>query len=336
MTKEIAPKKLVRGAFERTYLPRLPFVPWIFTHAARLEQIPVKRMFTDATQYVKCLQNARKLYGYDVITGSFDPSLEMEIGGCSVNWGGDYEIPAAGPLQNFNFGELGNVNVEEAAKTGRFGTVIESLRRINMVSGPDLALAAVVSGPLTLATGLTGRDIVKDFIERPEEAMSTIDDAAAFLLKIVKVYCQLQLDIIAIADRLMASIPEVHLAWLRSTLSPTINTVRFYDAFSVLLPGESSPDNIAKLMDLGFDGIVAAGIDLNTWNEITGTHSCVLGKAIPSRLLTASKEELQQYLDTILNGDTAPGVFLTTDGEVPADTPPDNIHLVMDILSKKI
>ena len=79
MEKEITPKKLVRGAFESADLPRLPFIPWIFTHAARLEQIPVKRMYNDPTQYVKCLQNTRKLYGYDAIVGSFDHSLELEV-----------------------------------------------------------------------------------------------------------------------------------------------------------------------------------------------------------------------------------------------------------------
>jgi uroporphyrinogen-III decarboxylase len=333
MTKEITPKKLVRGAFERADLPRLPFVPWVFTHAARLEQIPVKRIFADPTQYVKCLQNARKLYGYDAITGSFDPSLEMEIGGCSVNWRGDYEIPATSPRPDFNLDSLKDIDVEVAAKTGRFGTIIESLRRINTVSGPDLALAAVVSGPLTLAAGLTGRDIVKDFTKRPEETMSTVEATTAFLLKVVKVYCELELDIIAVADRLITAFPEVHLARLQSILSPIINTIRFYNAFSVLLPGESSPDNLAKLTDLGFDGIVAAGIDLNTWNELKSRRSCILGKAIPSRLLTIEKEELQRYIETHLNGGIAPGVFLTTDWEVPADTPPDNIHLIMNMLT---
>ena len=81
MNNVITPEKLVRGVFKSVDLPRSPFISWIFSHAARLEQITVRLMFSDPTQYVKCLQNARKLYGYDAITSSFDPTLETEICG---------------------------------------------------------------------------------------------------------------------------------------------------------------------------------------------------------------------------------------------------------------
>lgn len=334
MNGGLASKTLVRGVFESADLPRLPFIPWVFTHAVKLEQIPVRSMFGDPTQYVKCLQNARKLYGYDAITGSFDPSLEIEICGCPINWRGDYEAPSASSQPDFNIDKLKDVDVEGAGKIGRFGTVIESLRRINMVSGPNLALVAVVNGPLTIATGLRGRDLVKDFTESPEEAMRDIEATAAFLLKVIQVYGQLQLDIIVIADRLIAVFPETHFPWLQSTLSPIINTIRFYNAFSVLLPGKSSPDSISNLIDLRFDGVVVAGTDVNTWSKIKGGRSCILGEAIPSHLLTTEKEELRRYIETHVKGDITPGIFLTTDWEVPADTPPDNIHLVMNMISQ--
>jgi uroporphyrinogen-III decarboxylase len=330
----ITPKRLVRGAFESADLPRLPFIPWIFTHAARLEQIPVQRIFADPTQYTKCLQNAQKLYGYDAIISSFDSSLEMEICGCPINWRGDYETPATHPNPEFDLGRLKDIDIESAGKTGRFGTVIESLRRLNRVAGPNLALAAVVNGPLTMTAGLTGRDPLKDFAERPEEAIRAVEATARFLLKVVQVYCQLELDVIVIVERLIVFCPPDQLSWLRSTFSPIINMVRFYNAFSILLPGESSPNNITNLLDLGFDGIVAPGIDVNTWNKIRGGRSCILGKAIPTRLLNSGLKELQTYLETHLLERTEPGIFLTTDWELPPETPPDNVHLVMNMISK--
>lgn len=329
-------KQLVRGVFESAALPRLPFFPWIFTHAARLEQIPVPAMFADPTQYTKCLQNARKLYAYDGIVGSFDASLEMEMCGRPVKWGGDYAAPTVSPDPEFNLNQLKDISVENAVKTGRFGTVIESLRRINRVAGPNLALAAVVSGPLTLLAGLTGRDYPKGLAERPEEAMRAVESAAGFLLKVVQVYCQLELDIIAVSERLMPLVPTIHLPWLRSVFSPVINMVRFYNAFSVLLPGESSPDNVANLLDLGFDGIVATGIDTNAWQRIKSGRSCVLGKAIPARVLSSGLKELQKYLDTDISERVEPGVFLTTDWEVPPETPPENIQSVMRTINRKL
>jgi uroporphyrinogen-III decarboxylase len=329
----ITSKRLVRGAFESADLPRLPFVPWVFTHAARLEQIPVRRMLADPTQYTKCLQNARKLYGYDAIIGGFDPSLELEICGSHISWGGDYEAPAAVPLPEFDLGRLRDIDVENAARTGRLATVIESLRRIKLVSGQDLALAAAVTGPLSLLAGLTGRDPLRDLAEKPEEAIRAVEAAAGFLLKVVRVYCQLELDIIVIADKLMATLPAAHLSRMSSVLSPVINLVRFYNTFSVLLPGEPSPDNVTSLIDLGFDGVVTAGMDASTWHKLKGGRSCVLGKALPARVLNSSSGELPAYLETNLPEKVERGVFITTDWEVPPETPPDNIHLLMRMIS---
>ena len=328
------PKRLVRGVFESADLPRLPFIPWVFTHAARLEQIPVRSIFADPTQYTKCLQNAQKLYGYDAIISSFDPSLEMELCGCPINWRGDYETPSVRPNPEFDFGRLKDINIDSAVKTGRFGTVIESLRRINRVAGPNLALIAVVNGPLTLVAGLTGRDPVKDFAEKPEDIIKATEVAAEFLLKVVQVYCQLELDVVAIVERLIVSCSPEQLSRLRLTFSPIVNTVRFYNAFSILLPGESSPDKITNLLDLGFDGIVAPGIAVNTWHKIRNGRSCILGKAIPARLLNSDSGELQTYLETYLTQITGPGVFLTIDWELPPETPPDNVHLVMKMIGK--
>jgi uroporphyrinogen decarboxylase len=328
----ISSKRLVRGTFESADLPRLPFIPWIFTHAARLEQIPVRRIFNEPTQYTKCLQNAQKLYGYDAIISSFDSSLEMEICGCPVKWMGDYEAPLTSPNAGFDVGRLKDINVENASKMGRFGTVIESLRRINRVAGQNLALAAVVTGPLTLMSGLTTRDPVKDLIERPGDIIKSIEAIAEFLLKVVQVYCQLELDIITIADKLTAVFPSGHLPWLKSIFAPILNTIRFYNAFSVLLPGELSPDSMANLLDLGFDGIVSTGIEMTAWQEIKGGRSCALGKAIPTRFLNSVPNELQDYLESQLKVKPKPGVFLTTDWEVPSEMPPDNMHLVMNTI----
>ena len=334
MDKDITPKKLVRGVFESVDLPRLPFVPWIFSHAARLEQITVRNMFADPTQYSKCLQNARRLYGYDAITGSFDPSLELEICGYSINWRDDFEAPVVIPDPDFDFSRLKNIDVESAGKTGRFGTVIESLRRINMVSGKNIALAAIVSGPLTLAAALTGRDLTQDFSKDPGQAANAVETAAACILRIVQVYCKIQLDIIAIADRLIPTLPITYVAQLQSILSPIVNTIRFYNAFSVLLPGNATRGRLSDIMDLGFDAITVDKMLIEDWKDIRGIRPCVLGQAIPSRLLVSGGEELNNYLEGFLPQKGETGVFLTTDWEVPSDTPPENFHQVMDKIGR--
>lgn len=334
MNTGLTSKQLVRGVFECADLPRLPFIPWVFTHAARLEQTPLRRMFNDPTQYVKCLQNAQRLYGYDAIVSCFDSSLEAELCGCPVTWKGDYETPAVSPHPTGDFKQITDIEAGNIGKSGRLKTVIESFRRINMVSGTKMAMAAVITGPLALTASLMGRNLSQDLAEHPAETEKAIDAAAGFLLKVIQGYCQLEPDIIAVADRVMPLLPVSQFPWLQSVFSPILNTIRFYNASSILLPGECSPDNLAKLVDLGFDGIVASEVDFTTWNEIKDGRACILGKAIPCRLLTSSQKELQEYLEAHISGKFERGVFLTTDWEVPADTPPDNMHLAMNRIAK--
>jgi uroporphyrinogen-III decarboxylase len=327
---EINSKSLVRGAFESAELARLPFVPWVFRHAARLEQVPLARMYADPTQYVKCLQNARKLYGYDAVISGYDPSLEAELAGLPVRWAGDYGTPSTDSRPGYDLARLDAINVLGAGRTGRFGTVIESLRRISTVSGSSLALAAVVSGPLTLAANLTGRDPVEDV----DQAIKAVEAAAGFLLRVVQTYCQLELDVIAFMERPVAVLPGPRLPWLQSVLAPILNSVRFYNAASVLLPGDVSRDGLDGLIDLGFDGIVVPDIDLITWNQIKRGRAGVLGKAIPAGIISGAHNGLKDYLKRQLPDCAGPGVFLTTGGEVPPETPPENIRLVMDMISK--
>ena len=290
-------------------------------------------MYADPTRYSRCLQNTRKLYGYDAITGSFDPSLELEVCGSPIDWKGDFETPVARPDPGFDFSHLKEIDVESTGKTGRFGTVIESLRRINMVSGKNTALVAMVSGPLTVASGLTGRNLVQDFMENSEQVVKIIEITSAYILRIVQVYCQLQLDIIAIADRFLTNCPDALLSQLQSFLSPVLNTIRFYNAFSVILPGDITPSRLSDIIDIGFDAITADTMLVDDWQDIRGGRPCVLGQAIPSRLLLSGGEELNDYLEDFLPENKETGVFLTTDWEVPRDTSPENFHLVMDMIS---
>ncbi|MFC1910251.1 uroporphyrinogen decarboxylase family protein [Chloroflexota bacterium] len=333
MNSEVNSKRLVRDVFESRETQQIPFIPWVFTHAARLEQISIRRMYSDPSQYVKCLQNTQKLYRYDAIVSNFDSSLEAEICGCAVTWGNELECPAVSPVSTSDFGKISDIGPEAFENSNRFRTVVESYRRINMVSGSNTAMVAAVTGPLALTASVLGENLVQSLTEYPEKAKKNIEVATRFLLKEVQIYCQLEPDIITIADDLIPLLPVEHLSWLHSVLSPVLNTIRFYNAFSVILPGKTNADT-ATLIDLGFDGIVASDIDVHIWDEIRGGRNCILGQAIPSNILNAGKAELQNYLDSRIFNKTGLSNFITTDWEVPAETPPDNMHLLVQMISR--
>ncbi len=318
-------KAMVRGAFEQAALPRLPFLPWVFTHAAKLEQVPVRRLYADPTQYVKCLQNARKLYGYDGISTGLDVSLAAELAGGPVIRGDEDAFPVIKPLPGFDAGRLESIDVEKAAAAGRFATVMESVKRIKMVAGANLALAAAVPGPLSLAAALTGKG--------PEESLDLAEPIATFLLKIVQMLCQQEPDLIVVADPLAGSLTGGKLARLEGTLGPLVNSVRFYNAFTVLVPGTVNPDTLGELIGLGFDGVVAPGVGIETWQAAAGGRGCALGLAVPSTILLNGGDAVKEYLKNYLPDGPMPGVFVTTEGDVPPATPPESLKAVMQTVT---
>jgi uroporphyrinogen-III decarboxylase len=317
-------RALVRGVFERVGLPRLAFLPWVFTHAARLEQLSLRRLYGDATQYVKCVQNARKLYGYDAIATGLDGSVAAEVAGGPVVWSGGDALPEAKPLPGFDPGRLPGIDMAQAGKLGRFAVVLESLRRIKMVHGPSVALAATLPGPLTLAAQLTGSDI--------EAGLGMADMTAAFLLGMAQELCREEPDLVVVADPLIGGLTADQMDRLEAALAPLVNTVRFYNAATILIPGEVAPGKLGGLIGLGFDGIAAANIDFETWEAARADRLCALGVAIPSTTLTEGASAVKDYLEKYLPKGREAGVFVTTEGDVPAATPPESLRAVMDTL----
>ncbi|UCC16314.1 MAG: hypothetical protein JSU58_08065, partial [Dehalococcoidales bacterium] len=71
-------RELVTNFFEGKTTERPPFLPWVCSFAARLEQVTVKTMLSDPGVLSRALSNTHKLFGYDVILNHFDPALEAE------------------------------------------------------------------------------------------------------------------------------------------------------------------------------------------------------------------------------------------------------------------
>ena len=69
------------------------FVPFIYGLAARLGQIPLSEMTSDASYYTHSLEDAYELFKYDGIVNTFDSTLEAEIFGCELEWPEDYQAP---------------------------------------------------------------------------------------------------------------------------------------------------------------------------------------------------------------------------------------------------
>ncbi len=319
-----SPREVVKKVFFGGELAWIPFMPWVCIHAARLEQLPVPKMLSDPVLLARALDNAQKLYGYDVVANIFDPTIEAEACGCPIKWTGDRELPsleAHPPIDNLSYGDISDIK-----NRGRLPAVLEATRRLKITLGRTVAIAGVVTGPFTLASHLKGHDIADALDSDPEPAKSIVELAGKVCLEVCKSYCELEPDIIVLAESLMPKLPVGYLPLALSVLRPVVNLIRFYNSVPLLLAHGCSRDSLELLTKMEVDGMVVdASIEADVRQKLP---NCVVGRTISASVLEGPKEPLRARIEDYLGGNRR-GVFISTDWQVPYDAPPENIHEIM-------
>jgi uroporphyrinogen decarboxylase len=318
-------------------LPRFPFIPWISTFAAKLEQIPVQKMFSDATLLSRSLQNAQKLFGYDGITVVFDPTLEAEACGCEIKWSDKGELPVV-VCHPFGEGaEIEDFDISEVEKKGRISVALEAVKRISMLKGKEIPILGVVTGPLTLARFLRGDRFISELENPSEETMELIELAQKVNLKLCNAYCKQGVDAIVIAEK---SLGELRPDLIHTTIGPVLETIwkvaRYYNAYSIILTRDCSERHIEPIFQLQADGVVISGnIDQEAIRDAAIKYNRCFSINIPCSALLGTQAELNDVLRRCLSTQERKGFFLSAEWEVPYDTPVTNIHEIMKSIKAK-
>ncbi len=322
-------KEIVRRVFSFGSVPRTPFIPWVCTFAAKLEQVSIQRMLTSSDVLAKALQNAQKLYGYDGVVNIFDPTLEGEACGCHITWGEKDGLPSvvSHPL-------AGGIPCEEIdasgiEKRGRLPIVLEATKRLSITTGKTVALVGVITGPLTLAAQLKGCDIITELEANPEETGKVLDLAGKVAANICRSYCELNVDLILIAEELLGRVKSNSLGNIASCLRPVWNVARFYSAYSMILTKSPQKQNIFAL---GADGVVLDSLALQSFGNIAIEKRRCLGMAIPLSVFLSKPTDIVNNVKTCLCQKPSGPFFLTSAWEIPFNTPVENMHQLMHAL----
>ena len=256
---ELSSKDLVKSLFRLEDLPRIPFIPWVCSFAAQLEQVQVEDMLSDAGLLATSLSNAQKLFGYDAICNVFDSSLEAEALGCEVEWGGEGDLPTVASHPLAEGARLEDISVLGLDARGRIPVVIEATRRLNIVMGKQVAVIGVVTGPVTLAGHLSGKSFLNDLTERPEDAGRTIALAGVACLNLARKYCELGVDAVAVADEMLGQIGPAEYRLAAGPLKSIWNVAKFYNVRTLLLGRGCSERQAVSILGLGADGVAVSG-----------------------------------------------------------------------------
>jgi uroporphyrinogen decarboxylase len=332
---DISSKELVKGLFQFKQPPRTAFIPWVCSFAAQLEQVSVEEMLSDPGLLSSSLLNAQELFGYDAIVNVFDTTLEAEACGCEIEWGEEGALPkvVSHPLEEG--ATIESLDIANLEKRGRIPTVMESTKRLKIIRGKQVAIIGMVTGPLTLASHLSGDSFLDYFNLASAEAANTLTATANITLKLSKHYCELGVDAVVVVDELLGSILPERYKSLAGPLKSIWNVTKFYGVNSLILTGVSDVNVVASLFSLQPDGVVVSGdIDCNETRDMAVERKLCYGVGIPTSVFLGETSGVADSVKQCLPP-AGKGSFLSTEWDIPYATNVNAMHEVMSVVRAK-
>ena len=328
---EQSSKELVRGLFQLRDLSKVPFIPWVCSFAAQLEQIQVEAMLSDPGLLSRALLNTHKLFNYDAIVNVFDPSLEAEACGCKISWSQDGALPRVVSHPLSEGATIEDLDVANLENNGRLPAILEATKRLTIVRGKEAAIVGVITGPLTLAKHLRGESFA-ELDQGTEEAIKVIAIAGNIGLKLCRSYCELGVDVVAIAEEMLGRVRPALYQAAAASLRSIWNVTRFYNVHSLIVSRGCVEGDIEPILGLQADGVALAGnIDYTQLRDAALKRDCCYARSIPSSILLDTPSRMRDSILQCLS-EKGRGFFLSTEWEIPYATSVNNMHEVMRLI----
>ena len=325
-------RELVKGLFEGKPIQRRPFFPWVCSFAATLEQVTVKAMLSDPGILSRALSNTHKLFGYDVILNHFDPALEAEALGCEMKWQDDDWLPiiTGHPLEHGT--DFYDLDIEGIEKKGRIPVILEATKRLILTQGKEVPIAAMITGPLTLARYLKGNEFARQLESEDDQATDLVEGAGSICLKLCREYCELGVDIIVIAEDMQDMVIPDLSSVLASPFKSIFNVSRFYNVNSILISRVRDDNQAISLCSLGADAISVSGnIVTDKVKEKACEGNCRYSVTIPDSAFLGTDPDNINLIKNVVKSDGS-GFFLSSEWELLRDTDVNSMHQIMKII----
>lgn len=300
--------------------PRPPFIPLVHCLAARLAQTSPQDMAYNPTLLANSLGQAQALFGYDAVVVGFDDTIAAEACGCDVVWGETGPAVGSHPWQD---GAIPGADV--VASRGRVPVVVEVARRLKAVLGEGAAVLGVVPGPWTLAGQLYGPAFGRDWAAGTPASAGCLAFAARVGVAVARLFGEARVDTLLVMEAGRIPVEGEGFHTLQGLYRTLWNVARFYNLPGILAPHEHQPADLSGLAALGATALALArttGAGPEAWPDAR----LVPGRALPATALEGPTETVAAAVAEVAAGAPTPAWFLTTEWEILADTPPENLH----------
>lgn len=332
MVSQAGPHELLKAILQGAAPSRPLFLPIVFSHAARIENLPLRAFLSNPTKITQALRQMRGHLRSDGLTCYFDPFLEMEALGAEMDWGTGESRVFRWPRHRIS-GDLpiDAGALENLASKGRIPVAVEVIRRLKSMVRDDVLLTAGVSGPFRLAAQLAqfgqGESLEKEI------STGALELAAEATAAVAKAFVEAGANVVMISEDLPASFPGD--ATVASLLATTVNIIRFYQSLPVLVLNPS-----AQSADIGSEGLldcavcpVASDAQRGMEEAFREPAPTTLGVAVPKSVISEGQLAIEKFSLEFRRANPAfQPVVITTSGDVPDTSDLKNLNRLRDLL----
>lgn len=333
MGGQIAPHELLKRILQGTALPRPLFLPIVFSHAARVENLRFPAFLTNPTKITQGLRQIHAHLQSDGLTCYFDPYLEIEALGGILEWGSG-EQPSVHWTRNPVNADLpeGLHTMDELPTRGRIPVAVEVIRRLKSLVRDECLLTVGISGPFALAAQLVRAE--RDASDEPGVSSLALEVASEVVAPIAKAFLEVGANVVFIREELPSSASAF--ADLASLLATTINIVRFYEGIPVLLLNSGSQyPSPAFHQSLGCIACpVLSETPAGTLMELVKAAPSSVGIAIPVGVIVEGQPRINKFAEEFRQIVTAfQPALITTSANVPHTADLGNLRKLRNFLN---
>ncbi len=335
-SSDTAGKDLLLRTLRHESVGSIPWVPFAGVHAGKLMGYSAREVLTDADKLFESLMAVNRTYGPDGQPIVFDLQIEAEILGCDLLWAEKAPPTVAShPLDS----SLTVPTQMPLPTQGRLPMVLDVMGRMKREVGDRTALYGLITGVFTLASHLRGTEIFMDMFDQPDFLQELLGYTRDVAKRMVDLYIDAGMDVIAVVDPLVSQISPRHFRELLAEFySDLFDHIRYRGAFSSFFVCGDATKNVEVMCQTGPDSIsIDENIDLVQAKEITDRYNVTIGGNIPltTHMLLGSQPDNMKFVVDLLaritpakegGGEQIPQNFILAPGcDMPYDVPTENV-----------
>lgn len=331
-------KELVLNAIHNKEVDRIPWVPFVGCHAAKMIDVTATEFFKSADLIHQGVMKAYEEYQPDGLPALFDLQLEAEALGCQLQYA-DTNPPSVQTHVLEEGKTLADLKIP-TEEDGRFPVVLDAIDRIVASLGDKIAIYGLITGPFTLALHLKGTDIFFAMFDDPEgthELMRFCTDVAKHT---AKMYMDRGCDIIAVVDPMTSQIsPDTFHEFVSPYCTEIFDYVRENGKAGSFFVCGNAKNNIEEMCLCKPDNVsIDENIPLEYVKEVCQKNGISFGgniKLTLTILFGTPTDNIQDAQNCMAIGGNK-GFILAPGCDIPFDAPVRNLKAVTSVVHGNI